>query len=264
MRVAELQIAPWEKNIIAPVDDLVLKPGDVVLVKSEVGVDLATVLEITDRSVAEEGAAILKSATAEDWQKMLGPAERQQALQVCHQLIKQLSLNMKLVDVRLSYDTARLTFAFVANGRIDFRDLVKELTKHFGKTIRLQQIGIRDEAKMVGDQGRCGRGLCCREHLNKFSSVTSEVAEVQNLVGRGSDRLSGACGRLMCCLAYEAAGYKDMAGRLPVVGDSVTVKGKRGTVIGRQVLKGCVDVKFKGEKGEADFILEVPWDKDKK
>lgn len=263
MRVAEVQIAPWEKSLTVACGDLSLNVFDNVIIKTEGGLDLAKVIDIYDgeKPDLDEAVDILRIARAEDEMKSLGEVEKKRILQTCHELIKQFNLAMKLVDVRASFDGSRLTFAFVAGGRIDFRELVKELTKSFNKNVRLQQIGIRDEAKAIGDQGRCGRGLCCREHLSKFSSVTSEIAEQQNLVGRGSDRLSGACGRLMCCLSYEAEGYKEIAAKLPAIGSMIQLKGKNGTVVGHHLLKQTIDVRFKGEKDEGDYFVEVEWKK---
>jgi cell fate regulator YaaT (PSP1 superfamily) len=263
MKIAEVQIAPWEKTLVARVGDLSLAVFDNVIIKTESGLDLAKVVDIYEGSEEslDKSVDILRVASDEDELKSLGEVEKRQILQTCHELIKQFNLAMKLVDVRASWDGSRLTFAFVAGGRVDFRELVKELTKSFNKNIRLQQIGIRDEAKVVGDQGRCGLGLCCREHLNKFSSVTSEIAEQQNLAGRGSDRLSGACGRLMCCLSYEAEGYKDIASKLPAIGSTVQIKGKSGVVVGHHLLKQTIDVRFKGDKDEGDYVAEVEWPK---
>jgi cell fate regulator YaaT (PSP1 superfamily) len=261
MRVAELQIAPWEKILTAECQPADLAVYDDVIVKTDQGLDLAKVLDIYEAEAADAAVVIVRRATAEDWQGLMSAGDKTRAFQVCYDLIKQLGLGMKLVDVKSSFDASRLTFAFVASGRVDFRELVKELTHRFNKNIRLQQIGIRDEAKAMGDQGRCGRGLCCKNYLTKFSSVTSDVAEVQNLSGRGSDRLSGACGRLMCCLAYEAEGYKELAQELPALGSELNVKGKRGTVIGQHLLKKSLDVKFKGAKGETDYVTEVEWRK---
>lgn len=261
MRIAEVQTAPWEKTLTASYDGLVLNVFDNVIIKTEGGLDLAKVLDVyeSDKAKLDEAVEILRVASDEDELRALGETEKKRILQTCHELIKQFNLSMKLVDVRASLDGARLTFAFVAGGRVDFRELVKELTKSFNKNIRLQQIGIRDEAKAIGDQGRCGRGLCCREHLAKFSSVTSEIAEQQNLVGRGSDRLSGACGRLMCCLSYEAEGYKDLATKLPALGSTVQIKGKSGVVVGQHLLKQTINVRFKGDKDEGDYFTEVEW-----
>lgn len=262
MRVAELQIAPWEKILTAECCFNDLSVGDEVVIKTEQGLDLARILHIgeIDRVISadeEESAVIIGRPRLEDC-RIMTEFDKAEALRVCYGLIEQFGLNMKVVEVRCSYDGKRLTFAFVSNGRVDFRELVKDLSRYFNKNIRLQQIGIRDEAKVFGDQGRCGRGLCCRNHLNKFTSVTGEVAEAQNLSGRGSERLSGACGRLMCCLAYEVEGYKKLSAVLPKVGSTIQRDGKKGVIVGQNILKQTVEVKFSGGPGEASYILEMP------
>jgi cell fate regulator YaaT (PSP1 superfamily) len=129
--------------------------------------------------------------------------------------------------------------------------------------IRLTQIGIRDEAKMRGDCGHCGRELCCRGFIRDFESITSEMAEAQQVVHRGSERISGVCGRLMCCLSYEQLGYREMAAKMPAIGQRVNVDGKRGVVAGVHVLKQTVDVEFTDQK-EGRTLLEVDLNRHKK
>jgi len=183
----------------------------------------------------------------------------------CKKMASKHKLPMKLVDVHYSFDGSRLTFAFIADGRIDFRDLVKDLTRHFSRTIRLQQIGIRDEAKLIGDYGHCGRPLCCGRFLKDLTSISSEMAEIQQVAHRGSERISGICGRLMCCLAYEENGYEELAKKLPAIGTRVDVDGKKGVIVGHHVLKQSVDVKFPGENGEkGSTVAEVDLNRSKK
>ena len=167
------------------------------------------------------------------------------------------SCALKLVGVNFSFDNSRVTFAFSAEGRVDFRELVKELTYHFNKSIRLNQIGTRDEAKTMGDCGPCGKSLCCKKFIKDFSSITSEMAETQQVVHRGSSRISGICGRLMCCLAYEQQGYEEMCKKLPAVGTRVNVDGKRGVIVGHHVLKQSVDVEFDADKDGNAMVMEV-------
>jgi cell fate regulator YaaT (PSP1 superfamily) len=143
------------------------------------------------------------------------------------------------------------------------------LTRHFNKSIRLHQVGIRDEAKISGDCGHCGRQLCCKKFLKDLVSITSEMAEVQQCVHRGSDRLSGICGRLMCCLAYEEEGYREMFEKMPAIGAKVNVDGRRGLVVGHHMLKQTVDVEFDAEKGESvngsdKVVVEVDLNRNKK
>lgn len=201
--------------------------------------------------------SILRKATANDLEKLPKYTERLKVLEQAKKMKDKYGLPMKFFDVHFSFDGSRLTLAFIADGRIDFRELVKDLTRYFGRTIRLQQIGIRDEAKIMGDYGHCGQLLCCRRFLREFNSITSEIAELQQCSHRGSDRISGVCGRLMCCLHYEQQGYKDLALRMPPLGVKVDVDGKKGEVVGHHVLKQTVDVKFGGENGEEEIIVEV-------
>jgi cell fate regulator YaaT (PSP1 superfamily) len=260
MKIIQLQLSPWDK-IYTIADTINCQPYNTVVVKTELGLELAQVLEVSEAAsdtVIDSDLELQRLANVSDLESALDIAVKNKVMQDCHNLMKNFKLPMKLVDLRASIDGSRYTFAFVANGRIDFRDLVKDLTRHFNKTIRLQQIGIRDEAKMIGDQGRCGLGLCCRGHLQKFTSVTGDMAEVQNLSNRGSDRLSGSCGRLMCCLAYEADGYKASLQSLPALGTKVSYGSKGGQVIALHALKQAVDVRFPGEKGEHDYVLELP------
>ncbi|MFH0840386.1 MAG: regulatory iron-sulfur-containing complex subunit RicT [bacterium] len=266
--IVQLQIAAWDKIYNLKADsNFELSVHDQVVIKTDQGIDLAGVIDIIEDDSEikiDEDVVIEREATPADLKRMATVEEKQQALKHCYQAVKKLDLEMKLVDVLFSLDNTRITFAFVADGRVDFRALVKDLTTHFNKNIRLQQIGIRDEAKLVGDNGRCGRGLCCRQHLTKFSSVTGEMADIQGLGGRGSERISGCCGRLMCCLGYEFEGYKESNAKLPPIGTKVNVDGQKGVIVGHHILKESVDVKFKGEKGEQDFVLEIDLNRKKK
>jgi cell fate regulator YaaT (PSP1 superfamily) len=266
MSVLQLQTTPWDKVYSVKVDNIDdYKVYDKVIIKTEACNELASVIDIVDNvNELDEDVSIIQKADQDDIDSQPSQAEKRSSLQYCYRVIKRLGLEMKLVDARFSFDNSRITFAFVANGRIDFRELVKDLSAHFSKNIRLQQIGIRDESKLVGDTGRCGRELCCRKHLTKFSSITGDMAEVQQLANRGSDRLSGACGRLMCCLAYEAEGYKNKKEKMPPIGAKVNVDGRRGKVINQHILKEAVDVKFPGEKGENDYIAEIDLNRHKK
>ena len=154
-------------------------------------------------------------------------------------------------------DNSRITFAFIADGRVDFRDLLKDLNKEFKKNIRLQQIGIRDEIKICGDIGCCGKEVCCKSFYKDLGNVTSELAALQQVAHRGSERLSGVCGRLKCCLTFEQDLYNSLAEKLPMVGEKVSCKHGRGQVIGWHVLKGSVDVLL----DDKDTIVEITIEK---
>ncbi|MEI6378612.1 MAG: regulatory iron-sulfur-containing complex subunit RicT [Candidatus Falkowbacteria bacterium] len=262
MAFIQLQSAPWDKVYWLESDLPGLKIFDRIIIKTDAGQDLARIIDISQTldkpDELDKELSIVRLAENQDLLRQASSDEEcQAALFLCRQMIETHNLSMKLVDAHFSWDGSRITFAFVAEGRVDFRALVKDLSRYFNKSIRLQQIGIRDEARVIGDAGRCGRGLCCQNNLVKFNSVTSDMAESQSLSTRGSDRISGSCGRLMCCLAYEVEGYKAMSKKMPPLGSKVTVDGRKGTVIGHHLLKQSVDVEFVGEKGEDRVIAEV-------
>jgi cell fate regulator YaaT (PSP1 superfamily) len=236
--------------------------GDFVIVETELGLELgkltSLVKELDNSDDKRELKPILRKATYEDVSKLPSPEKKEESLEFCREMIKKYELPMKLVDIHFSFEANRINFAFISDGRVDFRELVKDLAAHFGVSIRLTQIGTRDEAKVTGDCGPCGRGLCCRGFLTEFSSITSEMAEAQQVVHRGSERISGMCGRLMCCLSYEYEGYKEMAGKLPPIGTKVNVDGTRGVITGHHILKQTVDVKISSDKeGGRDTMIEV-------
>jgi cell fate regulator YaaT (PSP1 superfamily) len=207
---------------------------------------------------------VLRIANSTDLERIAKQKDKEDALRFCKEMIKKHELPMKLVDVHFSYDGSRITFAFISESRVDFRELVKDLTRHFSRSIRLQQIGIRDEARIMGDYGHCGKPLCCREFLRTLTSITSEMAEIQQCAHRGSDRISGVCGRLMCCLAYEEKGYEELAKKMPPIGTKVNVDGKRGVIVSHHILKQSVDVEFPGENGEQEStIVEVSLNREK-
>ena len=178
--------------------------------------------------------------------------DKAEAMHYFKKAIKKLDLPMKPVDAHFSLDGGRITFAFIADGRVDFRELVKDLTKHFQKSIRLQQLGIRDEAKVAGDYGPCGQLLCCKRFLKELGNVTSELVALQQVSHRGSERLSGCCGRLKCCMAYEQYLYDEMAKGLPPIGSEIKTDKGKGKVIGWHTLKQTVDVQL----NEDNVIIE--------
>jgi len=241
--------------------------GDTVIVETELGKEMGRVTHVFEESGESdrEIKPILRLADFDDAARIPGEDRKAEMMEYCRLAIEKLALPMKLVDVHFSWEGKRLNFAFIADGRIDFRELVKDLSSHFGLNIRLTQIGTRDEARIAGDCGPCGRGLCCRGFLEDFSSITSEMAEAQQVVHRGSERISGMCGRLMCCLSYEYEGYKAMAGELPPIGTRVNVDGTRGVVAGHHILKQTVDVRIDGGKEDArGTVIEVDINRHKK
>lgn len=267
MSSVQVQFASWDKIYnFSNQNNLDLKTGAAVIVETELGLELGRVVGLkTVEATERELKPVLRLATYDDVANLPSAEKKTEALEYCRQVAARLGLGMKLVDAHFSYTGSRITFAFIADGRIDFRDLVKDLTAHFNCNIRLNQIGIRDEARAAGDCGSCGKSLCCRNFLKDFSSITSEMAEAQQVVHRGSERISGMCGRLMCCLSYEYEGYKEMAGELPPLGVKVNVDGRRGVVVGHHILKQSVDVEFPPEKtGDRNIFVEVDLNRHKK
>lgn len=210
MKVAEVQITEWDKNAYFSLNEIKLQKGDLVVVKTDLALEIGRVVNLTEIKEGEEVEikSILRKANSLDFEKTPDFRTREKALSFCKEMVKKRELSMKLVDVHFSLDGSRITFAFIADGRVDFRELIKDLTGYFNVTIRLHQIGIRDEAKIKGDCGHCGQILCCRSFIKDFSSISSTMAEEQQVAHRGSDRISGSCGRLMCCLGFEQKNYE--------------------------------------------------------
>ncbi len=291
MKIAQVQFASWDKKYNFDPADLTIKVGDQVIVKTELGLELGKVVGFIDLPTpngAEEkpesagslspdqpasaggqtGSGrikkIIRKAAAADFEKLPDAKQLDEDFSYCKKVIEKYQLAMKLVGVHYSFDDSRITFPFIADSRVDFRDLVKDLTKHFGRSIRLQQIGIRDEARYCGDFGHCGRPLCCGRFLGELNSITSEMAELQQCAHRGSERISGICGRLMCCLSFEENGYKKLAEKLPPLYSEVIVDGKRGRVVAHHILKQTVGVQIYENNGEAATMIEVGPDRVKK
>jgi len=239
-----VQVYSWEDIRHFDAGDSDLATGDKVIVRTEMGTDIGTV-KYTDHEVKDdiELTPILRKATAEDLEKQERyEARREEALGKCRELVRQHKLPMKLVNVFFSFDGSRLIFTFTAEARVDFRRLVRDLTRTFQKSIRLQQIGSRDEAKMTGAVGMCGQEVCCTKFLNEFASITTDLARVQQMTHRGSERISGVCGRLMCCLNYEAEQYREWLANMPELGSLVRTKQGKGKVIDRNLPKQTVRI----------------------
>ncbi|MBI5765901.1 hypothetical protein HZA71_01590 [Candidatus Falkowbacteria bacterium] len=275
MLIAQIQFAPWDNLFSAKVGNIDVGVGDYVIASTDFGVDAGRVISVKDAAAekmaesplrlnsASEIGSIQRVANDDDWATISdNQRQKEDVIEYCRKIIKKLGLEMKIIGSHPSFDGCRFTFAFIADGRVDFRDAVKELTRHFQKTIRLHQVGVRDEAKLTGDIGCCGLKLCCQSHLRKLGSVTSELAEQQQVAHRGSERLSGICGRLKCCLGYEKNLYDELAKNLPPVGTRVRTKHGRGQVIGWHTLRQSVEVQIDPEReGDKPLIVEVPINK---
>jgi len=188
-----------------------LRPGDVVLADLADIVEPATVTAQNDQvgEIEETDSSILRIMTDQDRQKSAELKKiARNLIEETQKKVNRHSLKMTILDADLSFDEKKLTFYFSADGRVDFRSLVTDLAKSYNKLIRLQQVGARDEARLYGGIGKCGRELCCATFLKNFESITLEMAELQELSTAGSAKLSGCCGKLMCCLSFEAQNYQ--------------------------------------------------------
>ncbi len=230
---------------------LQIKRGDHVIVETARGIEYGTVVgdprEVTEDKVVQPLKAVLRVATPkDDEQEAANKKKEKDAFQICLEKIRKHDLPMKLIDAEYTFDNNKVLFYFTADGRIDFRELVKDLASVFKTRIELRQIGVRDETKIVGGIGICGRALCCHTHLSEFVPVSIKMAKEQNL-SLNPTKISGVCGRLMCCLNHEEETYEDLNRRLPNVGDFVTTAdGLKGEVhsvnVLRQLVKVIVDV----------------------
>ncbi|MDO8241257.1 MAG: regulatory iron-sulfur-containing complex subunit RicT [Candidatus Moranbacteria bacterium] len=238
----------WE-NPKLYASDYKLAKGDKVIVATEYSNEIGIVEDVEVDTKDEPKDRILRVATERDREVFAQQeSQKKECLDVCRAEIKTTGLEMKLIDVRLSLDGKQIVFAFTADGRIDFRDLVKNLSKQFKKSIRMQQIGSRDEARKLGGYGICGRELCCVRNGGNMQSITTDMARVQQIAHRGTDRISGLCGRLMCCLVYEAQQYKEMLVGMPELHSTVNTTEGKGFVI--EVNAITQEIKVKLETGK--------------
>ena len=236
--------------------DLDIQKGNYVVVETARGIEFGECVigtkEISSEDIVAPLKSVIRIATDEDIQKHEENKKKEkEAFEVCFNKILEHGLSMKLIDVEYTFDNNKVIFYFTADGRVDFRELVKDLATIFKTRIELRQIGVRDEAKMIGGLGQCGRSLCCSTFLGDFVSVSIKMAKEQNL-SLNPTKISGICGRLMCCLNYEQSTYEDIRKRLPRVGSIVKTEGGTGEVINNNTVKETVRVKLK--RGEEDVI----------
>ena len=224
-----------------------INKGDHVIVETARGVEYGTVVggirEVDDSKVVQPLKPVLRIATERDnEQEAANKGKEKEAFRICQEKIRKHGLDMKLIDAEYTFDNNKVLFYFTADGRIDFRELVKDLASVFKTRIELRQIGVRDETKILGGIGICGRRLCCHTHLSEFVPVSIKMAKEQNL-SLNPTKISGVCGRLMCCLKHEEETYEDLNRRLPNTGDYVTTDdGLKGEVSSVNVLRQQVKV----------------------
>ena len=224
-----------------------IRKGDHVIVETARGIEYGTVVggvrEVENDKVVQPLKPVLRIATQKDNEQEASNKEKEKdAFKICLEKIRKHNLEMKLIDAEYTFDNNKVLFYFTADGRIDFRELVKDLASVFKTRIELRQIGVRDETKIVGGIGICGRALCCHTYLSEFIPVSIKMAKEQNL-SLNPTKISGVCGRLMFCLKNEDETYEDLNRRLPNVGDYVTTDdGFKGTVHSVNVLRQLVKV----------------------
>jgi len=241
--------------------DFEIKKGENVIVETTRGVEIGEVTmertDVRESEIVSPLKKVLRIATPEDREHAAQNKEKEkEALAICQRKIEQHSLDMKLIDVEYTFDNNKILFYFTSEGRVDFRELVKDLAAVFKTRIELRQIGVRDEAKILGGIGICGRCLCCKSFLGDFHPVSIKMAKEQG-IPLNPTKISGSCGRLMCCLKYEQEAYEYLLSKTPGVGAIVETDRGRGVVMSVSLLKGLLRVKLDvgNEADLADFYV---------
>jgi cell fate regulator YaaT (PSP1 superfamily) len=247
-RLVKIKFRPAGRHYDFAAGKVPLTKGDRVVVETERGRALGTVVtfarQVVDKDLPEGLKVVLRLAGPEDLAMAANfNAKEEFSLRFCRERIAERKMAMKLVRAEYLFDGSKIIFYFTADGRIDFRELVKDLAHHFHTRIEMRQIGVRDEAKLIGGIGICGRELCCSSYLTEFAPVSVKMAKEQELA-LNPNKISGQCGRLLCCLAYEYEIYCDMKKGLPKCGRKVTVEGREGEVISQHILRQTVTVNF--------------------
>ncbi len=222
--------------------------GDYVMVETARGTECGEVMvachDVPDEKLTQPLKPVLRKATAADVRQAQENREKERrALATCQQKIEDHGLEMKLVDAEYAFDNSKILFYFTADGRVDFRELVKDLAGVFRTRIELRQIGVRDEAKMLGGIGICGRPFCCAQFLSDFQPVSIKMAKEQSL-SLNPTKISGSCGRLMCCLKYEQSTYEELLRMTPRVGAVVSTAEGKGVVVESNTLSGVLRVRL--------------------
>ncbi len=223
-----------------------LRKGDRVIVETSRGIECGEVAmanrQVADSAISHPLKKMIRKATQEDLDRVSANKEKEEkAFAVCTQKIREHKLKMKLINVEYTFDNSKILFYFTADGRVDFRELVKDLAYIFRTRIELRQIGVRDEAKMLGGLGICGRPFCCKTYMGDFQPVSIKMAKEQGM-SLNPVKISGTCGRLMCCLKYEQDAYTDLLKHTPKIGAIVNTPDGKGTVIDQNLITGNLTV----------------------
>ncbi|BBK29164.1 signal peptidase II [Staphylococcus arlettae] len=237
-----------------------LEVGQWVVVESKRGIEMGRVkygpLDVADEDVTLPLKQIVRVATAEDIEHYeQNEQDAAEALELCKNTVQQLDLAMRLVNCEFTLDKSKVIFNFTSDDRVDFRKLVKILAQKLKTRIELRQIGVRDEAKLLGGIGPCGRSLCCSTFLGDFEPVSIKMAKDQNL-SLNPTKISGACGRLMCCLKYENDYYEEARAQLPDVGDAIETPEGNGKVVGLNILDISMQIKVDGLEQPLEYKVE--------
>jgi len=253
-KVVAVRFRTAGKNYYFDPQGFELHSGEEVIVETargiEFGVLASDVIEVDDNQIVQPLKPILRLANDEDRVKNEeNIKKREKALSICQQKVDARGLEMKLVDVEYTFDNSKVIFYFTADGRVDFRELVKDLASAFRMRIELRQIGVRDETKMMGGIGSCGRDLCCHAWLHDFNTVSIKMAKTQNL-SLNPVKISGTCGRLMCCLQYENDVYIDLKKGMPDVGEHITTQDGEAVVFDVNILENKIKTRLVMENSD--------------
>ncbi|MGN0570941.1 MAG: stage 0 sporulation family protein [Candidatus Fimenecus sp.] len=241
-------------------DGMQFKKGDRAVVETARGVECGEIAmenrEVDDSEIVKPLKRIVRPANENDLRVVQENREKEKkAFSICEEKIRAHNLDMKLVDVEYTFDGGKILFYFTADGRVDFRELVKDLAGVFRTRIELRQIGVRDESKMVGGFGMCGRPFCCSTFLGDFQPVSIKMAKEQGL-SLNPVKISGTCGRLMCCLKYEQEAYEHLLRHTPKVGAIVETREGRGTVVENNLLTGMLKIRLDRRPDAAPVTIE--------
>ncbi|MBU4479381.1 MAG: stage 0 sporulation family protein [Candidatus Omnitrophica bacterium] len=267
MKIVDVKLRDQGKPVIYNVNNVEVKPPDMVILESERGIDFGQIVSESEHATADASLGglkrILRVATAQDIEQIArNKREIKDVFDTAQKKIEERALSMKLVEAEYSFDRSKIIFYFTAEGRIDFRELVRDLAHLFKARIELKQIGVRDEVKMFGGYGCCGRQLCCSAFLKDFEPVTIRMAKRQNMP-LNPEKISGLCGRLMCCLGYEYQTYKDFSKTLPKEGQYIETKEGKGRVISVHTLKQTVVIEMEDERVVEISFKDRPLEKEK-
>jgi len=252
IRLVRIKFRPAGRHYDFNALGIELRAGDRVIVETDRGRALGTVVvapqEVPRSQAPDDVKNIIRLATPEDINmSSINAAREREALRFCQRRIQERRMEMKLVRAEYLFDGSKIVFYFTADGRIDFRELVKDLAHHFHTRIEMRQIGVRDEAKLTGGIGICGRELCCCTFLTEFAPVSVKMAKEQGLA-LNPNKISGQCGRLLCCLGYEFETYCGLRKNLPKCGRKVTIDGKEGEVVDQKILAQKVTLRMEDGK----------------